>query len=177
MPVAIVASLLGLVAVLVAYYRDPPMAERRVEAPDWDVLPDPGDLARVEFPIAVPGYDPATVEFHFDLVTRAYGDLLAVAPPEIVARARHRAAVRLGLDPDAIPPPPTRAVEQPPGTALSIAVAGEGADAEALRAEAALADLDAQSATRHEDVASRHEDVASRHEDVASRDEERPGDS
>jgi hypothetical protein len=159
MPVAIVASLLGLVAVLVAYYRDPPMAERRVQAPDWDVLPDPGDLARVEFPIAVPGYDPATVEFHFDLVTRAYGDLLAVAPPEVIARARHRAAVRLGLDPDAIPPPTVRAVDHPPtATALSTAVADEGADAEALRAEAALADLDTHAALRDEDDATRDEE-------------------
>ena len=150
MPVAIVASLLGLVAVLVAYYRDPPLAERRVAAPDWDLLPSPGDLARIEFPVAVPGYDPATVEFHFDLLTRAYSDLLAVAPPEVIAKARHRAAVRLGLDPDQIPPPPTRTPEAAAGDSALVAQ-GEGADAEALRAEAALADLDAQVRTRDEE--------------------------
>lgn len=147
MPVAIVASLLGLVAVLVAYYRDPPLAERTVAPPDWDVLPSPADLARIEFPVAVPGYDPATVEFHFDLVTRAYADLLAVASPEVIARARHRAAVRLGLDPDLIPPPPTRTPEAAPGESALVAQ-GEGADAEALRAEAALADLDAHVSSR-----------------------------
>lgn len=150
MPVAIVASLLGLVAVLVAYYRDPPLAERRVVLPDWDLLPDPADLARVEFPIAVPGYDPATVEFHFDLVTRAYADLLAAATPDVISRARHRAAVRQGLDPDQLPPPPTRAVDQPPVQTALAAPTAEGLDAEALRAEAALADLDAQVRTRDE---------------------------
>ena len=148
MPVAIVASLLGLVAVLVAYYRDPPLAERGVRLPDWDVLPDPGDLARVEFPVAVPGYDPATVEFHFDLVTRAYADLLAAATPEVITRARHRAAVRLGLDPELLPPPTTRAAEPPTAHTALAAAPDEGADAEALRAEAALADLDAQALTR-----------------------------
>ena len=146
MPVAIVASLLGLVAVLVAYYRDPPLPQRRRELPDWDVLPDPGDLARIEFPMAIPGYDPATVEFHFDLVIRAYGDLLACSSPEAVARARHRAAVRLGLEPDVLPHAPTMAVGEAPHTALI--VPGESADAEALRAEAALADLDAQVRSR-----------------------------
>jgi hypothetical protein len=150
MPVAIVASLLGLVVVLVAYYRDPPLEERRVRVPDWDVLPDPGDLARIEFPIAVPGYDPATVEFHFDLLARAYADLLAAATPEVVARARHRAAVRQGLDPEQLPPPVTRAADQPADSALA-PVADEGVDAEALRAEAALADLDAQVRTRDEE--------------------------
>ena len=139
MPVAIVASLLGLVAVLVAYYRDPPLAERTVAPPDWDVLPSPGDLARVEFPVAVPGYDPATVELHFELLTRAYADLLAVAPPEVIARARHRAAVRLGLDPDR--PAPTVVPDTPRRTSLT-PLASEGPDVEALRTAAALAQLD-----------------------------------
>lgn len=150
MAVAIAASLLGLVAVLVAYYRDPPLAERTVAAPDWDLLPSPGDLARIEFPIAVPGYDPATVEFHFDLLTRAYSDLLAVASPEVIARARHRAAVRMGLDPDEVPPPPSRAPDTMPAP-TALAAHDEGPDAEALRAEAALADLDAQVRTRDEE--------------------------
>ena len=150
MPVAIVASLLGLVAVLVAYYRDPPLVDRRAQLPDWGVLPDPADLARVEFPVAFPGYDPATVEFHFDLVTRAYGDLLASATPEVIARARHRAAVRQGLDPDQLPPP-TRAVDQASTTESALAApTPEGVDAEALRAEAALADLDAHVRGRDE---------------------------
>jgi hypothetical protein len=141
MALAIVASLLGLVTVLVAYYRDPPLEERTLVAPGWDVLPDPAEVARVEFPIAVPGYDPATVEFLFDLLTRAYADLLAVAPPEVVERARHRAAVRRGIDPEMLPP---RDLSQPPAATPAAlgALAPEGPDAAALRAEAALADLE-----------------------------------
>ena len=141
MALAIVASLLGLVTVLVAYYRDAPLEQRTLVAPSWDVLPDPAEVARVVFPMAVPGYDPATVEFHFDLLTRAYADLLAVAPPEVLTRARHRAAVRRGIDPDTLPP---RELNQPPAassTALG-ALTPEGPDAAALRAEAALADLE-----------------------------------
>lgn len=147
MAVAIVASLLGLLAVLLAYYRDPPLAQRGIRTPDWDVLPDPAEVARLEFPIAIPGYDPATVELHFDLLNRAYADLLAAAPPEIIARARHRAAVRRGIDPDAIP---VRSPARPPSDTALTPIVAEHADAEALRAEAALADLDAQVGT-HED--------------------------
>lgn len=140
MPVAIAASVLGLITVLVAFYRDEPLQERRLAEPDWGLLPDPGDLARVEFPLAFPGYDPATVEFHFELVTRAYGDLLAASTPEVIGRARHRAALRRGLEPDA--PAPTVAAETPDATSLTPLVVESG-DVEALRAEAALAQFDA----------------------------------
>lgn len=139
MPVAIVVSLLGLAAVLVAYYRDPPLVERRLEPPDWGLLPDPADMARLEFPLAIPGYDPATVEFHFELVTRAYADLLAAATPEVIARARQRAALRQGLDPDDVPP----ATAATPDPSALTPLVPEGHDTAALRAEAALADLDA----------------------------------
>ena len=148
MPVAIAASVIGLIIVLVAFYRDAPIADQRVLQPDWDLLPDPSDVARTEFPLAFPGYEPATVEFHFDLLTRAYSDLLVSATPEVIARARHRAAVRRGVElpsePDGPPTPapaPTPAVAPAQRSTLA-PLSGEGADAEALRAEAALADLD-----------------------------------
>ena len=151
MPVAITASLIGLVVVLIAFYRDAPLTERRLDAPGWDLLPDPSEVARTEFPLAFPGYDPAAVEFHFDLLTRAYADLLAEAPPDVVAKARHRAAMRRGLDvpdeqpvaPSPRPAPAAAAAASPPAEATSLApLPGEGDDLEALRAEAALADLE-----------------------------------
>lgn len=148
MTVAIAAGVLGLIAVLVAYYRDPPIEQRLVQ-PEWDLLPDPSDVARTEFPLGFPGYEPATVEFHFDLLTRAYADLLASATPEVIARARHRVAVRRGIelpaDPDtapATPATPVAARPQAPRRRARAPLSSEGADAEALRAEAALADLD-----------------------------------
>ena len=146
MPVAIAASLIGLVVVLVAYYRDAPVAERSLDLSHWDLLPDPAEVARTEFPLAFPGYEPATVEFHFDLLTRAYADLLAVAPPEIVARARSRAAMRLGIELPEGDDTPLPVSHAPPAavqerTALA-PLTPEGADIEALRAEAALSDLD-----------------------------------
>lgn len=144
MGVAIAASVVGLLVVLVAYYRDEPLEQRRLHHPQWDLLPDPADLARTEFPLAFPGYDPATVEVHFDTLARAYADLLAVAPPEVVARARRRAAVREGLDP-ADPRGHARDDLSPPvPEAAAVATPAEAPDAEALRAEAALAHLDAQ---------------------------------
>jgi hypothetical protein len=143
MPVAIVASLLGLAAVLIAYYRDAPIAQRSLRAPEWDLLPDPAEVARVEFPVAVPGYDPASVELHFDLLTRAYADLLAAATPEVISRARHRVAVRRGLDPD-VSPPTAPAVIRPVTETALMPMEPESANAEALRAEAALAELAAR---------------------------------
>ena len=145
MIVAILAAALGFVVVLLAFYRDEPLPEDRLAVPDWGLLPEPSDLSRVEFPLAFPGYDPATVEFHFDLVVRAYGDLLAAATPDVIARARSRAALRRGVEPDAVldpSPPPTVAPAPPENTSLTPLVVESG-DVEALRAEAALAQLDA----------------------------------
>lgn len=149
MTVAIIAGVGGLLAVLVAFYRDAEVEEPGVRHPQWDLLPDPSDVARTEFPLAFPGYEPATVEFHFDLLTRAYADLLAEAGPDAIARARHRAALRRGVDlpvdarggarPRSAPPTPA------PRRSVLAPRSAEGADAEALRAEAALADLDAPS--------------------------------
>src|SRR5688572_13609391 len=140
MPVAIAASVIGLVVVLVAYYRDAPVVERSLDPGHWDLLPDPSDVARTEFPLAFPGYEPATVEFHFDLLTRAYADLLAVATPDVIARARARAALRRGIElPDddyaaaALPPAPTAAAASAAQPRTSLApLSPEGADVEAL---------------------------------------------
>ena len=148
MPVAIAATIAGLIVVLVAYYRDAPVEASTLRQPDWDLLPDPSDVARTEFPLAIPGYEPATVEFHFDILTRAYADLLASATPEVIARARHRAAVRRGIElPATDDPAPDRAEARSarpahaPRSTLA-PLSSEGADAEALRAEAAMAELD-----------------------------------
>ena len=155
MPVAITASLVGLIVVLIAYYRDTPLEERRLQAPDWDLLPDPAEVARTEFPLAFPGYDPATVEFHFDLLTRAYADVLAVATPEVLSKARHRAAVRRGIDmptPPSDPPAAAGAARRPAPVSnrSSITPLAPDTDADALRAEAALAELEARGPSHHD---------------------------
>lgn len=145
MTVAIIAGVVGLAAVLVAFYRDPPVEEHRVRDPDWDLLPDPGDVARTEFPMAMPGYEPATVELHFDMLTRAYADLLACATPEVLARARHRAAVRRGIEPPGDGDPrgtPGRAAPRRAPRSTPASPSAQGEDDDALAAEAALADLD-----------------------------------
>ena len=148
MTVAIIAGVLGLVAALIAFYRDAPIEEHRAVEPDWDLLPDPSDVARTEFPMAIPGYEAATVELHFDLLTRAYADLLASATPDVIARARHRAAVRRGIEPpddDAVAPSPASTPVAPrPARSTLASPQGSGGDEEALAAEAALADLDTQ---------------------------------
>lgn len=155
MVVAVFACVLGLAVVAWALYRDDPLpvpAPR--SAPDWGPLPEPADLVRLEFPKTVPGYDPASVDAHLDALAVAYRDLLAEAPPEVVARARRRAAARRGID---LPPeqPGDGAEAAPPqargaaATVLAAAPDGDGptvADpiddtAEALRAEAVLATL------------------------------------
>lgn len=88
MPLATVVSLLGLAAVLFAVYRDRTVLERGPAAPDWDALPAPVDLGHTTFPLAVPGYDPATVDLHLDRLRRAYTDLYAAAPDDVRAAAR-----------------------------------------------------------------------------------------
>lgn len=146
MVLAIVVSVLGLLLVLVAYYRDPPIRRPRLET-GWDLLPDPAEVARTEFPLAMPGYESATVEAHFEELNRAYADLLAAAPPDVVARARHRAALRQGVDVDvdAAPAPAAAAAPLAPARATAVApISREAADSEALQAEAALAQIDAQ---------------------------------
>jgi len=98
------ALLLGLVSVLVAVYRDSALDTGAPVGPAWEPLPMPSDIARFEFPMSVPGYDPASVELHLETLRRAYEDLVAVAPPEVLARARRRAAERAGVALDELPP-------------------------------------------------------------------------
>lgn len=113
MVLASVVSLVGLAAVLVAVYADSTLAPPGPQVPDWDALPTPADVSRSEFPLAFPGYDPASVEVHLDLLRRAYADLYAVAPAEVRERARQRAAYRVGdVAPEAGPPPGSPAVEE-----------------------------------------------------------------
>lgn len=132
MVIAAVVSVLGLAAVLLAVYRDEPLEEPGPARPDWDPLPSPAEVAHGEFPLAFPGYNPASVEVHFDLLRRAYEDLYASAPPEVLATARRRARARAGLadtEPDARPRGAS-AWEPPP----------QGEDA--LRMEAVFASVD-----------------------------------
>ncbi|HEY8338943.1 MAG TPA: DivIVA domain-containing protein [Egibacteraceae bacterium] len=152
MVVAVLACAVGLAVVAWTLLRDdllPAPAPR--SAPDWGPLPEPADLLRLEFPKSVPGYDPASVDAHLDALVVAYRDLLAEAPPEVVARARRRAAARRGLPLDE---PAPSAPQQAGSTAdgddggadgapapSTCGVDALGDTAEALRAEAVLATL------------------------------------
>lgn len=130
MLIAVAVCLAGLAAVLFAVYRDEPLAPPGPALPDWDPLPSPAEVAHGQFPLAFPGYDPASVEVHFDLLRRAYDDLYAVASPEVLDRARRRALMRAGLP---LPPPPT-------GGATGFQPVPE--DDDELRMEAVFASVD-----------------------------------
>ena len=91
-------AILGLVVVLVALQRDDAVDLPAPRAPDWGPLPSRSDLARTDFPLRVPGYDPASVDLALEALADAYGDLLAEADPATIERARRRAEARLGLD-------------------------------------------------------------------------------
>jgi hypothetical protein len=108
----------------------------------------PAATPRLDFPLASPGYDPRVVEAYLDAVAHALADLLAVAPSEIIERAR-----RLGLvGPDTDTPDVGAPTEAPPhenpsrpltAEPCSSTLDGVGPDPdsrgdEALRAEAAL---------------------------------------
>lgn len=140
MPVVVVLlTLVGLAVVTVALMRDEPMTPRGAAGtrPAWSGLPDPADLARVSFPPALSGYDPAAVDVHFEAVLRAYEDLWVAATPEVRERARLRAEARAGR-------PFAEPAQEEEFTAASVPEPpdlGES-DAEALAAEAALARIE-----------------------------------
>lgn len=148
MVVAVLVSVLGLVTVVVALFRDAPLGMPPAPQADWDLLPTPSDVSRVEFPVSFPGYDPATVETTFEALRAVYADLLAAATPEVLARARQRSALRQGLPVPAAaaepvighggvlpgPPPP----QVPPADFL------HADEREALRAVAALAPIESR---------------------------------
>jgi DivIVA domain-containing protein len=158
MVVPVLLSLLGLGAVIVALLQDPPLPPSGPSPPDWDPLPAPADISRARFPQAMAGYDPATVDVTLDAVAAAYADLLAVAPPEVVARARARAERRTGRPSTSALLPDEVAAERAaraaarsaaqrrrraPRGATSVAAAPDApTDAEALRVEAALGSID-----------------------------------
>ncbi len=141
-----VALLLGLVTVLLAVYRDPELQPPRPAAPDWDLLPMPADVARIDFPLALPGYDPASVETHLEVLRRAYEDVVAVAPPEVLARARRRAAERAGvaLEEDHPVPPAGARPAWPPPPPADPSEPWPATDGDALRLEAVLSSVDHQ---------------------------------
>ena len=134
MTVAVVASLVGLVTVLVALARDRPLEAVEPAGPDWTSLPAPDEVTRVAFPLAFPGYDPAHVEAHLDAIRRAYEDVLEVVPTEVLERARFRFSVRGGHE---HVPLGERSVVLPPPDALTAE-----SDEEALRSLAVLAQLE-----------------------------------
>jgi hypothetical protein len=88
-------ALAGLLVVFFALWRDAPLDDPGPRLPDWDPLPSRRDLAAVDWPLRVPGYDPATVDQRFELLSAAYADLLAEADPAAIERAKRRAARRL----------------------------------------------------------------------------------
>jgi DivIVA domain-containing protein len=88
MLLAVVACVLGLAVVLLALYRDEPLAAPIPEQPAWDALPAPADIGRWEFRLSYPGYDPAAVETYLDALRRAYTDLYTLVPEEVLAEAR-----------------------------------------------------------------------------------------
>jgi DivIVA domain-containing protein len=137
MLVAAVVALIGLAVVCWALYAEQPLAPPGPSAPEWAGVPTPADIVRADFPMAFPGYDPASVETHLDAVARAYGDLVAVAPSEVLERARRRTLVRLGLADHADDDTLAR-----PTTASTLVGADAADDREALRAAAALGVLD-----------------------------------
>jgi DivIVA domain-containing protein len=112
--VAFLACLVGLVAVLVALAHDEPLPTRRILAAPRRTVLAPADVVRTDFPRVWRGYDPATVETHLRAVARAWSSLPETSPYE----------------PDEIPPTP------PPSPVLEDL--HPIADAEALRAHAAL---------------------------------------
>lgn len=93
MLVVAVACAVGLAAVLVVLYRDEPLPARRTAA-DWGPLPSHAEVIGTTFPLSFRGYEPGTVDAHLERLRQAYDDLLAVAPPDVIARARERAAQR-----------------------------------------------------------------------------------
>jgi hypothetical protein len=140
----IIVSVLGLLTVVVALHAQrEPLPEPGPAPPDWDGVPTPSDLARVTFPLRVPGYDPATVDATFHQLAQAYGDLLAESDPATVARARRRTLRRMGVEADTAGAAGTEGGDPgrgeragPPGEAASVP-AGDS-DQAALRAAAAL---------------------------------------
>lgn len=111
MPLATIVSLIGLAAVLYAVYRDHAVVVHEPASPDWDALPAPADLGHMAFPLAVRGYDPATVDLHLERLRRAYTDLYVAAPEDVRSAARAEAALQRGVQPAAVPerdedPPP-----------------------------------------------------------------------
>lgn len=92
-----VLTLAGLVVVLLALRSDTLVDPPAPRAPDWSPLPSPAEITQVDFPLRVPGYDPASVDVALATLAEAYADLLAEADAETVQRARRRAAQRLGV--------------------------------------------------------------------------------
>ena len=137
MIVVFVACLVGLVVVLVALDQDEPLPTPGPARPAFTTLPSPGDIVRTDFPLAWPGYDPATVDVHLEALAKAWAELLAAAPPEVVERAQYLAAMRNG-SPVASPRDEPSSPE--PGERLRSTLVGTDPDnpEEALRTHAAL---------------------------------------
>lgn len=98
MGVAVVVCVIGLAAVLVVLYRDAPPVDTAVaaRAPAWGALPRAEDVTAVRFPVSPLGYHRGMVDQHVRSLAAAYTDLLAVAPDDVVRRARARAEARTG---------------------------------------------------------------------------------
>jgi DivIVA domain-containing protein len=135
MIVASVACLVGLLVTLVALARDGPLAPRTRVPPALPVMPTAADITHVDFPMAWPGYDPAAVDLHLEAVAKAWSELMAATPREIVERAERLAALRASIPFAKEEPEPPAPREAPPST---LAGTDPEAPGEALRTHAAL---------------------------------------
>jgi DivIVA domain-containing protein len=145
MIVVFLACLVGLVVVLVALASDgPPAAEESQPAAPAALTPKPravripADVMRTDFPLSWPGYDRAAVEAHLDAVAQAWGEFLALAPPEDGPRTRRLASQlrtkgRGQTVAQPVPPPPLE-----PCLSSALEGADPDSDAEAIRSHAAL---------------------------------------
>ena len=133
MALATVLALFGLAVVLFALRDDPPLPDAASAPPAWGDLPSPADLTRTAFALRYPGYDPAAVEDHLHRAALVLEDLLAVAPAEVLDRARARAAARRGEPPTAV---------RPPSVATEQVDLAQHPDREALTSEVVISTLD-----------------------------------
>ncbi|MBW3662086.1 MAG: DivIVA domain-containing protein [Actinobacteria bacterium] len=89
------------------------MTRREPQRPGW-LVPTPGEIRAVRFPLALQGYDPDHVDVTFSALADAYEELYVAAGPAAIARAQERLEQR------------RLEVTEPPATVRSTS-AGDGA--------------------------------------------------
>lgn len=79
----------ALAVVLVALFQGSPMTRREPERPGW-LVPTPGEIRAVRFPLSLQGYDPEHVDVTFSALADAYEELYVAAGPAAIALAQER---------------------------------------------------------------------------------------